>query len=236
MKIDKLSPQKLWIANNIISAYSFYYMVGDRLLTNTPLSNVRMGDGERHLLQSCLDNGDQGRIDEVVTDYDEAWRTRMGIEGITYRALRDRILEAGNACSHFAPSVSGLVQKSYDLFNHFNLREQYIDNFFVNIWGNDAKAELFKAAGHVLFIHRNRGTADAMQINAKRLFGVRVTYIELNNWTQAEDVIKGGQDSEARMVLFAGGPASKYISPRIAESNKVVLDIGNTTDYWTFAQ
>lgn len=231
--VAPLTPKKQWLANSILSAYAFYYIVADALLTHKPLSVVRMGDGERTLLAECLDVST--RADDYVHAYDSAWHARMGVAGITHAELYKRIIEAGNTCSHFAPSVSGLVQGSYDLFDYFNHREQYVDNFFVNIWDNEHKAELFKTAGEVLFIHRNRGTADAMQINAKRHFGVKVRYLELSNWDQSDSVIEAACADSARMVLFAGGPASKYISPRIAASNKVVLDIGNTTDFWTFA-
>lgn len=233
MLIAQLSPKKRYIANSILSAYAFYYMVGDALVSNKPLSVVRMGDGERTLLEECLSGG--MRPDTPVTSYDPAWHTRLGIAGIDQVELYKRILEAGNTCSHFAPSVSGLVQRSYDLFDYFEHRDQYVDNFFVNIWDNQYKADLFKTAGEVLFIHRNRGTADAMQINAKRHFGVKVRYLELSNWDQADSVVEAACSDKARLVLFAGGPASKCISPRIAASNKVVLDIGNSTDYWTFA-
>lgn len=231
--LSSLDDYKQNLAQRIISPYAFYYMVGDALINNKPLSNVRMGDGERILLTAAIDAIEQGRENQLVSDYDEAWRARMGVEGITYRDLYARIQEAGNACSHFGPNVSGLTQPYYDLFSMFAERDYYIDNFFVNIWSTELKVDLYKAAQSILFIHGNRGSADALQSRAKKFLGVKVRYLELSRWQQSESVIADAvADTESRLVIFAGGPASKYISPRIAMSNKVVLDIGNTTDKW----
>jgi hypothetical protein len=229
---SSIDEHKLELAKKIMSPYAFYYVLGDALVRRKGLSTVRMGDGERVLLKSCIQAYEQGYDGDLVQDYDDAWRERMGVVGITYRELYSRIQEAGNTCSHFCPSVSGLTMGGYDLFDMFEERQSYVDNFFVNIWDLERKVSLYKEAGSILFIHRNRATADAIQKRALQYLGVKVRYLELSNWTQSQDVIKAAQSDDAPLVLFAGGPASKYISPRIAESSKVVIDIGNTTDHW----
>ncbi len=234
MTFKILTPHERRLAKSYISPNAFLALVGDALLSGDPLSVVRMGDGERILLNATA-NADP---DAVCGAFDLAWRQRMGIEGITNGLLHDRILRAGNECQYFAPSVSGLTQPAYDLYRYFEARDKYVDNFFVNVWDQDAKAELFKAAGRVLLLHGNRGLADAMQIRARDRFGVKVEYLELSSWQQAELVSNKALISEAKLVLFAGGPASKYIAEKIAEMSavpKVVLDLGNTTDKWTFA-
>jgi hypothetical protein len=227
-----LDDHKRDLAKRIMSPYAFFYVLGDALFRREGLSTVRMGDGERVLLKSCITAYEQGYDGQQCQDYDEAWRVRMGVEGITYRELYSRIQEAGNTCTHFGPSVSGLIMSSYDLFDMFEERESYVDNFFVNIWDLERKIALYKEAGSILFIHRNRGTADALQQRALQYLGVKVRYLELSNWTQTEDVIHQADLGDEPLVLFAGGPASKYLSPRIADTGKVVLDIGNTTDHW----
>lgn len=228
-----LTPEKTLIANNTISAYAFYYMAIDALETGRSLSTVRMGDGERTILEEITNT----EMEIPLTCYDDAWHQRMGTFGISKMELYSRLMYAGNQCSHFAPSVSGLVHSTFDLYSYFDPRDRYLDNFFVNIWGDPYKALLFKAAGHVLFIHRNRATADAIQKRARTYFDVKVTYLEMSKWQESEDIIDKAVETDARLVLFSGGPASKYISPRIAEQSKVpkvVLDIGNSVDQWTF--
>lgn len=224
------------LANRYMSAYAFYYMVGDALLSKTPLSVVRMGDGEREIMEEVRWKRSVGFGSNLVSVRDTEWRTRLGFDGITCDEAYARLTEAANTCTHFAPSVSGLSIPEFDLFKYFEPRAQYLDNFYVNIWDTKYKVDLYKAAGDILFIHRSRGAADALQIRCKNKLGVRVSYLELSNWCQTEDVIQQAlANTDARLVLFAGGPASKYLSPRIAASNKVVLDIGNTTDQWLLA-
>lgn len=231
MNLVSLSEEKMEIANRIVSAYSFLYMVGDALKNRKPLSVVRMGDGEHTLLTEIVNSQYLGG---PSTSYDDAWHQRMGTYGISRLELYRRLMEAGNGCTHFAPSVSGLVLESFDLFGFFDQRDHYVDNFFVNIWSDEQKIALYKEAQSIIFIHRNRATADAIQKRAKQYLGVKVRYIELSRWEESDAVIADAvSDDEARLVLFAGGPASKYISPRIASSNKVVLDLGNSTDQWT---
>jgi len=234
MVFKVLSTEKYRIAHSYISPNAFFALVGDALISGHSLSVVRMGDGEAHILRHTA----QAAPDALCDVYDVDWRKRMGIEGITNQELRRRILDAGNNVDYFAPSVSGLTRSAYDLYEFFEPRTHYVDNFFVNVWTDEMKAELFKAAGRVLLLHANRGLADAMQIRARDKLGVKVEYLELNSWTQTERVLKQGILSEAKLVVFAGGPASKYLATDLASCGaapRVVLDLGNTTDKWTFA-
>ena len=234
--LTTLSEHKKFLANRYLSAYAFYYLVGDALAERTPISVVRMGDGEREIMEEVTWKCSVGFGDNLVTVRDAEWRQRLGFDGISCDEALKRLTEAADTCTHFAPSVSGLAMPEFDLSPYFAPRAQLLDNFYVNIWNTEYKVRLYKAAQNILFIHRSRGAADALQIRCKNKLGVRVSYLELSNWHQTEDVIEQAiANTDARLVLFAGGPASKYLSPRIAASNKVVLDIGNTTDYWLLA-
>lgn len=234
MAITTLTDKARSIAHRTMSAWAFYYIVGETLANRQSLSTVRMGDGERKLLDACVKAAMEGRNDTIVTDYDEAWRARMGIEGITYGELYKRIRRAGTECSHFCPNISGITQDNYSVYDFFDDRRMYVDNFWVNIWTQQAQAELYKAAGRVLFIHRNPNTYNALAKRAKEQLGVQVDFIQMENWTQSQNVMNRALGNPSPLVLFAGGPASKYISPDIAaHTKKVVLDIGNSVDQWT---
>lgn len=233
MVVKSLDALSMSIARRTLSAWAFYYMAGDALLNKKSISTVRMGDGERKLMQACEQAALAGRSHEVVNEYDEAWRIRMGIEGITYGVLYQRLRRAGNECSHFAPNISGVTQPFYSVHEMFDDRAEYLDNFFVNIWTQQAQAELYKAAGSILFLHANRGLADAFQRRTKDLLDVKLRYIELNDWRQAQRVIEQSIADPAPLVLFSGGPSLKFISPVIAaHAKKVVLDLGNSADQW----
>jgi hypothetical protein len=231
MQLITLDSEKDFVAHNTISAYTFYYIVGDALLTNKPLSVVRMGDGEHQLYKSCHENNGN----KIVDDFTEEWRVQLGVEGICYDELKRRMDIAANQCDYFAPNLHGLSMQNYNLYEYTRDRGKYVDNFFVNIWDDEHKAELIRNSGEIIFIHRNLASADALQKRVKQYFGIWTSYIHMSSWQDSDGVIeKAVQNDKAKLVLFAGGPASKYISPKIAESGKVVLDIGNSTDKWLF--
>jgi hypothetical protein len=234
--ISTLTDIQKSIAQRTLSSWGFYYILGDALLNRKPISTVRMGDGERILLDACVKASLEERGHLPVDSYDQAWRERMGIEGITFNDLYRRIRRAGEECSHFGPNISGLTQDYYSVYSYFSPRQQYVDNFWVNAWNSQAKAELYKAAGSILFFHRNQGTGDALQRRCKELLNVDVTFVQLDSWQKSQQAINRAISHPAPLVLFSGGPASKYISPEIAaHAPKVVLDLGNSVDQWTLS-
>ena len=228
-----LTESKIQLCEKTISSNTFYMLVGDALVNGKPLSVVRMGDGERQLIMNVRE-GDPNEPVVIKTANSEAWLKRMGCFNLPKKELINRLEAAANECTYFAPSISGIQLEAFELYSLFNPRDKYVDNFFCNAWTEEMKIQLFKTAKHVLFIHKNTASADAMQIRAKYALDVKVTYLKLEAWEQAEDVIAKAQNIPAPLVLFSAGPASKYIGARISNSTmpKVCLDIGNASDYW----
>ena len=234
MKIAPLDDLQKDLVFQTISASAFFYLVGDALLNGEGLSVVRMADGEKKIIE-VTEGFD--RLDEPLDVFDKAWREQFGVEGITRREIRSRLAEAAAYSTYLAPSTSGLTMPNYDVYRfaaESGALPPYIDNFYPNVWGIEHKTELFKTAGHVLMIHASRALADGMQIRAKKFFDVKVTFIEMSHWSQADRVAEEATKSDAKLVLFSGGPANKCIAPRISNSGKVVLDIGQAMPYWTF--
>lgn len=226
-----LTPTEISFALDTVSSNTFFMLVLDAIVSRKELSAVRMGDGERHLLDWC----DGKPLPEII---DGSWQKRMGVEGISKEELKYRLTRAAITCTHFAPSLTGIQRPEFELYSCFTLRGRYIDNFFCNAWTEEMKIQLFQTAKHVLFIHRNPATADAMQIRAKWGLdpSVKVSYLKLTNWQESEVVVERARSIEAPLVLFSAGPASKYIGPEIAKTGsfpRVTLDIGNAADYWT---
>lgn len=232
-KLEALSDSQLLRCLNTISPHVFYMMVGDALDTKKSLSVVRMADGEKLLMDLCDDSSEP--ISPTV-QFPKDWLERFGVLDIPKNVLKSRLIRAANETDYFAPSLAGIQYPDYNV-DHFSERGVYIDNFFPNSWDETMKINLFKKAGHVLMIHRNTHTADAMQIRAKYALGVKVTYIKLSNWKEADDVIEKAKKVDAPLVLYSAGAASKIIGPAIATSGnipKVTLDIGQAMDRWTF--
>lgn len=208
---------------NTISPNTFHMICGDALWRHKGLSVVRMGEGELKLYH-CLKQG--GDLTEWFL---EEWRVRIGVEGIDKAELIARFNKAVFECDYFSPSISGIINPIFDLY-FLRKEARYLDNFFINFWSEEQIVQLYKTAGHVVLLHRNEGTGFAFTRRAAEYLNVKVTYIELSNWSQSENIIDQVNALSAPLVLFSGGPASKYIAPEIAKSNKVVLDVGNSVD------
>ena len=235
--LQKLNYKQIEMCNRTISSNTFYLLVGNAIIANKPLSVIRMADGEKHFFNNCR----IGKLTDLATPpagHNDTWMEWMGCKGITKKEMLKRLRLAMKS-DYFAPSITGITLKTFDVHNEFYWKwfspKIYVDNFFPNAWDEEMKINLFKLAKHVVFIHRTTSTADAMQIRAKK-FGVKVTYIKLTNWQEADAVAITASQIDAPLVIFSGGPASKYIGNYIAHHGrpKVALDIGQAADRWTF--
>jgi hypothetical protein len=226
-----LTPQQLAICQKTISSNAFLCIVMDALERKADLSVVRAADGEKKLLKHCAG---QAGVLEPFGEFTAEWLAKYGCTGIGKGTLATRIIESVTGSTYFAPSISGITMPSYDVYGMFPARDHYVDNFFPNLWNEQQKIDLFKKAGKVLFIHGNRGLADAMQNRAKTYYGVQVSYVQLTKWDQAESVImEANLHVRAPLTIFSAGPASKLIGPMIAG---VTLDIGAAAVRWTFSE
>jgi hypothetical protein len=227
--VKTLTSAEISIAESTISSRAFYYLTHDALTRGQGLSVVRMGDGERQLAYSCMAH--LLEPEKIVSDFDEEWRVRLGVEGITYGLLWRRMKSAANLSKYFAPNINGLVMpEQFGLYHLFEPRKQYVDNFFCNDWTPEQLIALYKEARHVLFIHANRGLADAFQIRLKNKLGVKLSYLQLAHWRDAENVANMAKAFDAPLVIFSAGPASKWIAVELEQQRKVALDVGNSAE------
>ncbi len=235
-ELKSLNSNEILRCLNTISSHTFYMLVGNALSRKESLSIVRMADGEKLLLDLCNKNHDNEFI-QPTEQFSAEWLKNFGVSDIPISTLKERLLSAAKNSDYFAASLAGIQFPQYNV-DEFSPRGFYVDNFFPNQWDEPMKENLFKKAGHVLFIHRNLHTADAMQIRAKYALNVKVTYLALSHWSQADDVIKKAHKIDAPLVVYSAGPASKIIGPEIAKYGnipKVTLDIGQAADRWTFS-
>lgn len=227
----RLTPLQISLAERTISSNAIFLIAQDRLLRRQPFSLVRMADGELHLWKEAV-TGPSPDLDKTRFN-DRDWRIRLGVEGINQAELLQRLNWAATECDYFAPSISGLVNPSFDLYDCFPARERYADVFCFNQWTEEMITHLYKEAKHVILIHRNPDTAAAFISRAKEFFGVKVTWIKQESWRQTERLIQKVAELDAPLVVASVGPGGKYAIPRMSKAgnwSKVVLDIGNTVD------
>jgi hypothetical protein len=213
-----------------ISPNTFYMLVGNALVSKMNESVVRMGDGEKELYKYCQAHPDR-QVDKQAP-WGEDWQKMMGCHGIPCGELVNRIQEAAEQCTYFAPQVMGIQRPDWRITEFFH-RDIYVDNWFVREWTREMQDRLYYAAKGVTVIH---GSTDVLHQVADRVLkqGVAVNMVCMKTWHDGDSVIKQVEAIPDRLVLFAGGPANKYIAPRIAAQNKVVLDIGQAlAKEWT---
>lgn len=225
-----LTPEQIERCLNTISPNTFYIMVTSAIVKKEVLSTIRCGDGEKLLMDWCEGIPPSPGDRELTDD----WMKQLGVLGIEKHELHTRLCRAANECTWFGPSISGIIRPDFSLYGRFNPRDRYVDNFWCNAWDEEMKINLYKAAGHVLLIHRNSLCADALEIRAKKI-GVKVSYLKLDNWQETDEVIEDAAKVDAPLVIFSAGPASKFMGQMIASGGripKVSLDIGNSVDQW----
>lgn len=185
--------------------------------TREPLSVVRMSDGEMRLIEYCLRMPSNHRVREFT----EEWRARFGIEGIECGQLRERLSAAAKGCTYFAPDGGeGFFLK------HFAARPPFAEIYFPHRWTRKQRINLLKKANAVIVVHGDPKVAARIR-ESEFNPDATVHHVPLSDWYGSEQAINACAHYTTKLVLVSGGPASKYIIPRIAQQGKVALDMGS---------
>jgi hypothetical protein len=231
MELDvvRLTEQQRATCLNTISPNTFFMIVADALVSGLPLSVVRMGDGEKALFLQCMKAPLGSTIRPPNSPFNEEWLRGIGCFDIPSTELARRLKVAAEESTYYAPNIMGIQRGVFGVASLFASRDRFVDNWFVRTWSKGLQEQLLKQARHVLFIHARR---DIREIFASRVrsLGLQIDCVAMETWRDADSVIAQAVANDARLVLFAGGPAGKYIAPAIATGGnrpKVVLDLGH---------
>lgn len=229
--LKELNEKERNICLHTISPKAIFALVGDAIARKQSLSIVRMGDGERKILGT---KETQGTFTGFEKAY-EGWNAKLGIENMPIDALQSSIIQAGNTCTFFAPSISGISYPEYFLYDFFAERQHYCDNFFVNDWTKNMIQMLLEGSDGVCILHRDyKQIIQDFQNNYQFVTPVSFSGFPKNSWQDNQQAIDSAISSGAQLILFSGGPAGKIIGPAIAQkANVVALDIGNTLIPWS---
>lgn len=228
--IKGLTDEERTLCKKTISPKALYALVGDAIVKKESISIVRMGDGERKILASDAK--------ETFTDFERdytGWNERLGIHDMPIENLRQNILDAGNTCTYFAPSVSGISYPGYRLYDFFEARSEYYDNFFVNDWTKEMIQRLLEASDGVCILHRDHESIiKSFQNNYSFAKPVHFEGFTKHSWEDNDAAIAAAMNSKSQLILFSAGPGGKIIAPSIAQGeNKIVIDVGNTLIPWS---
>jgi len=232
LSVKSLRNAEKEICFKTISPTAIYAIIGDAVINRRSMSIVRMGDGEFRILETA----DRKQFD-FFEHKEDGWNERQGLKGISIDILRKNLMDAGNNCTYFAPSVSGISTPLYHLYDVFKPRPYYFDNFFVEIWTAVMIKMLLEASGGAFIIHRNyEKIIDNFGKNYEFDSEKKVAFrgFAKNNWDDNEQAIEAAVYSGMQLILFSAGSGGKIIGPEIAKAeNKIVLDVGNALIHWS---
>jgi len=229
LMIERLNARQRTVCQDTISPNTFFMLVGDALMSQEPLSLVRMGDGEKYLFQHCQKGLPDVTVKPPNSPFNEQWLRGLGCYDIPNAEMVRRLKIAAEESTYYAPNIMGIQMESFSVADLFAYRKRYVDNWFVRTWSRKLQDQLLRASRQVLFINADK-KAHATFTNRMLSLGLMADCIEMSTWRQADSVIEQAKSNVAPLVLFAGGPASKHIAPAIATTGckpKVVLDLGH---------
>lgn len=215
-----------------ISAKAIFAIIGDAVKNKKGISIVRAGDGEFQIL-----NANKNKSINFYNKQREKRIKRLGINRVSIKILQKNILEAGNTCTYFAPSVSGISIPRYNVYKFFKPRPFYFDNFFINEWTGDMIKMLLEASGGAFIINREyKEIIKNFQknYNFDSKLKIRFDGFPKERFKDNDQTIKTALSSGMQLILFSAGPAGKIIGPKITKhGNQITLDVGNTLMPWS---
>lgn len=204
-----------------IGTDEFAVMVTEALERKTPLSVVRMADGEDEIILYCKARAPE----DLMEIYIETWRTRLGVQGITCGEMWRRLDYAATQTLLFSPDGERWYMRA-----HWPMREKLIEIYYPYRTPVAVKRRWFQIAGHVLIINGYQKYVDMIRKNLPE--GVKLSHISIRNWRETDRVIAEAAKNDAPLVLFSAGPAGKCIARPLSDQGKVVLDVGDGMGSW----
>jgi hypothetical protein len=226
MEMGKLTKEQLNLCSRTLSSTALAATIIHNILSRVPTSVVRMGDGELAIIRSGK-NPTKGP--KFLTD--KKWLEMAGVDGMDLGMLSRKLFWAGQHATYFAPSLSGLYLKQYDLYPVFGrIRPKFIDVTYPMLWYYGAQVRHILKAAPVLVLSRQ---ADTISKLLATKYDAKVSGFELASWKDHDAAKAIAKQSLARTILVAGGPAGKPLVVELAkETGKVVLDLGRSLTKW----
>ncbi len=226
MKLTAISDDKIREAHQFLSTDALFVLVGNALRRKHRLSVIRMGDGEKSIIE--FSHGAPARHFLL----DAGWLTEYGLVGADLSLVGNSLMWAADHADYLCPNPAGLIYPAYDIVPLLAKRAQYGEGLFAHTWAYMGRVnELMKYDGGILVVCRGAAhIADALSSK----FRVSVTSVEHATWQDHLPALRAIGDSPAHLVLVSAGPAGKELIVEAAERyNKVVIDTGSALrNFW----
>lgn len=223
MKIQSFTSAQLSQAMKYISCDALFIQVCNALARRIPLSTVRMGDGEKSIIQ-YLKTGDK-------TKYlsDNVWLKEYGLLGVDLKQIGQSLIGAAQLTDYMCPNISGLVLPKYEILSVLPPRDYYCEGLYAHTWLYMGRVpELMKYDGGIGIVCRNsKEVADRLFMKYGKLV-IGIETFDYDSWKDYDSVLEQIGNTKANLILVSAGPSGKYLCVEASRKfGKVVLDTGS---------
>lgn len=223
MKIQKYTQDKLEQALKYLSSDALLVFVCDALARRKPLSTVRMGDGERAL----IDYANGGSTANFLRS--KEWLKEYGLLDADLVKIGNDLKEAAICTDFLCPNISGLTLPKYEILHLLPPKDFYCEGLYAHTWLYMGRIEeLLKYDGKVAVVCRDSGkVADRMFFKwGNHLLNMEHT--DYDSWRDYPRALEAIGKMEANLILVSAGPSGKHLCVEASRKfGKVVLDTGS---------
>jgi len=223
MKIKHYSPEAKASAMKYISCDALLLFICHALHAGSPLSTIRMGDGEKAIIK-YLQTGETAKY--LV---DPVWLKEYGLEGADLKKIGQSLLNAAQLTDWLCPNISGLTLPKYEILSCLPPRDHYAEGLYAHTWLYMGRIpELMTYDKGIGIVCRDsKDVADRLLMK----FGkpvLHAEYTDYDSWKDYDKCLSDIGHMRANMILVSAGPSGKYLCVEAAKKfGKVVLDTGS---------
>lgn len=223
MRIQPYSKEARGQALKYYSCDALFLFVCDALSRKQALSTVRLGDGERALIE-YVRTGEKSRY-----LMDPVWLKEYGLLGADLTKVGTSLLNAAKEVDHLCPNIAGLTLPKYEILSVLPPRERYYEGLYAHTWLYMGRIdELMKCpAGIGIVCRSSKEVADRLFMKyGKNLMNAETA--EYDSWKDYPAALEAIGKMRTNLVLVSAGPSGKYLCVEAARKwGKVVLDTGS---------
>jgi hypothetical protein len=218
--IQPYSDDTLLQARKYLSSDALFLMVCSALARHTPLSVIRMGDGEKAIVDFA--DGRRPARDFLLK---QSWQEEYGLVDANYRQVGADLLYASAYADILCLNTAGLYLPQYAIQQRVAARPFYGEGLFAHSWAYMGRIwHLMKYTGDIVVVCRNAAkVSHDMAVKFSRPF----LYAEYGCWKDYPIVIDAIRYAKPGLVLVSGGPSGKKLCVDMARFGMVALDTGS---------
>lgn len=223
MRVQKYSSEMKQSAMKYISCDALLLFVCDAMARRTPLSTVRMGDGERMLIDYYR-TGRHGRYSN-----DPVWLKEYGLWRADLKQIGKSLLDAAQFADYMCPNISGLTLPKYEILSILPPRDFYCEGLYAHTWLYMGRLpEIMNYDGGIAVVCRNSKEVSSRLFAKYKNKGMNSETAEYTSWQNYDGVLEAIGKMKSHLILVSAGPSGKYLCVEAAKKyGKVVLDTGS---------